>query len=73
MSVRTDLTDVKNDAKSEYDSQINSVETSYTKLKTSVEAALASPSVTTLSAAKTALSGFGTATQTLVSDIQSTC
>lgn len=73
ISVRTDLTDVKTEAKSEYNSQISAVETSYTKLKTSAQAAVASPSAATLSAAQTALATFGNAAQTLVKDIQSTC
>ncbi len=71
--IRSDLTAVKDDAKSEFASQINTVQTSYGTLKTSVEAALDGVTAATLAAAGSALSAFGTDVSKLVQDIESTC
>lgn len=72
-SVEDDLANVKSDAKSEFDAQINKVESSYGALKTSAEAAKADPSAATVTAVRTALTTFGADAQTLVGDVQSTC
>ena len=72
-AVGGDLRDVKDDAKSEFAEEIDAVEASYASLRTSLEAAKADPSPTTLGAAKEALSAFGAAVQSLIKDIQSTC
>jgi hypothetical protein len=71
--IRSDLTDVKTDAKSEFASQIDTAEKSYGTLKTSVEAAKADVSAATLAAAGSALSAFGTDVTELAQDIESTC
>lgn len=72
-AVGDDLSDVKADAKSEYSTEIDAVETSYASLRTSVESAVADPSAATLTAARTALSAFGTDVQSLITDVKSTC
>ena len=72
-AVGGDLRDVKDDAKSEFTEEIDAVEASYASLRTSLEAAKADPSATTLGAAKEALSAFGAAVQSLIKDIQSKC
>jgi hypothetical protein len=71
--IRSDLTDVKDDAKSEFASQIDTAEKSYGTLKTNVEAAKSNVSAATLAAAGSALSAFGTDVSKLVQDIESTC
>jgi hypothetical protein len=71
--IRSDLSDVKADAKAEFSSQIAATETSYEALKTSVEAAKADLSVATIAAAGSAVSSFGTAVDKLISDIEATC
>jgi hypothetical protein len=71
--IRSELTDVKSDAKSEFSSQIDAAEKSYGALKTSVEDAKANMSAATLAAAGSALSVFRTDVGTLTQDIDSTC
>jgi hypothetical protein len=72
-TIESDLATVKTDAKSEFSSQIDAVDTSYTVLRTSVEAAKANPSTDTLAVVGTAASAFDTAVDTLASDVESTC
>jgi hypothetical protein len=72
-AIESDLAQVKADAKSEFSSQIDAVESSYASLRTSVEAAKTDPSPDTLRAAGTALSTFNTVVGSLISDIRSTC
>ena len=72
-SVESDLAAVKADAKSEFSSQIQGVQQSFATLKTSVDAAKADPTASTLSTAGAALSAFDTGVESLVTDIQSTC
>lgn len=72
-TIKGDLAKVKTDAKSEFSSQLDTVETSYATLKTSVEAAATDPTGATLTAARSALRRFGTDVQALISDVQSTC
>jgi hypothetical protein len=71
--IRSDLTDVKSDAKSEFSSQIDTAEKSYGALKTSVEDVKANMSAATLTAAGSALSAFRTDVAKLAQDIGSTC
>jgi len=72
-AVGGDLRDVKNDAKSEFAQEIDAVEASYASLRTSLKSAKADTSPTTLGAAKKALSAFGAAVQSLITDVQSKC
>jgi hypothetical protein len=72
-TIRGDLADVKTDAKSQFSSQIDAVDTALATLNTKVDAAKAAPSATTLAAVGDALSSFNTALQTLISDVNSTC
>ena len=72
-AIESDLAQVKADAKSEFSSQIDAVESSYANLRTSVEAAKTDPSPDTLRAAGNALSTFNTDVGSLISDVQSTC
>ena len=68
-----DLADGKADAQFEFASQIDAVESSYSGLQTSFEAAQPDASADTLAAAGTALSTFGIEVESLISDIESTC
>jgi hypothetical protein len=72
-TVKSDFDAVKADAESEFSAQLQAVDASYTSLKSSADAATANPTVNTLAAAATDLSGFRSSVQTLVSDVQSTC
>ena len=72
-TVKDDLASVKADATSEFSSQIDTVETSYSALTSTVDKAKTSPSATTLSATASALSTFNTDAQSLISDVESTC
>ena len=72
-TIKTDFDAVKGDAKSQFTTQINAVDSSYTTLKTSADAATAAPSAATLATAAAALAAFATSVQTLVSDVQATC
>ena len=72
-AVGGDLKDVKDDAKSEFAEEIDAVEASYKSLRTSLKSVKADTSPATLGAARTALSAFGTAVQSLITDIKSTC
>ena len=72
-AVASDLAKVKSDAKSEFSKQLGSVESKYSSSKASIQAAVANPNATTVSAAVGALKALGTSVQTLISDIESTC
>jgi hypothetical protein len=72
-AIKSDLAEVKSEAKTEFSPQIDTVESSFGALTTSIDAAIADPTAATLAAVGTAVSPFTTAVQTLVSDIQSTC
>ena len=65
-TVKTDLDAVKSDAKSQFASEINAVDSSYTTLTTSATAATSAPSATTLATAAAALVAFASSVQTLV-------
>jgi len=72
-AVGGDLKDVKADAESEFAEELNAVEASFASLRTSLKAAKADTSAATLGAAREALSAFGTAVQSLITDIKATC
>ncbi len=72
-AIGSDLSDVKADAKAEFSTQVDAVQTSYDALTASVDSAKASASAATLTAARTALSTFNTDVQTLVTDVKETC
>ena len=72
-AIGDDLAAVKADAESEFSEPVDVVQTSFTDLQSSVEAATADPTAATVAAAGDALSTFGTDVQTLIDDVQSTC
>jgi hypothetical protein len=72
-TIKGNFDTVKTDAKSQFSTQIQAVDSSYAAMKTAADAAVASPSVTTIATAAAALSTFSTSAQTLVSDVQATC
>ena len=72
-AVEGDLAEVKADAENEFAAPLEQVETSWAELESSIEAATTDESPETLAAAGQALATFGSAVQTLVSDIQATC
>lgn len=72
-TVEGDLAAVKTDATSEFSTQIDDVDSAFSSLKSSVDAAKADPSATTLAAVGEAVSAFDGAFETLNSDVQSTC
>jgi hypothetical protein len=72
-AVKSNLAKVESDAKSHYSSQLKSVESSYAAVKTSIKAATADPSAATVATAGASLKALGTAVQTLIRDIESTC
>jgi soluble cytochrome b562 len=72
-AIASDVSDVKANAKAEYGTQADAVQSGYDALIASIDAAKASTSAATLTAAKTALSSFGTSVQTLVTDVKETC
>ena len=72
-TVKTDFDAVKSDAKSQFGPQIQAVDTAYTALKSSADAAKSNPSATTLAAAGAAATTFVSDVQTLISDVQATC
>jgi hypothetical protein len=72
-TVKSDLADVKTDAKSQFSSQLDAVDSALATLTTRVDAAKADPSASTLAAVGAAVAPFKSAVQTLISDVQSTC
>ena len=58
-TIKGDLAEVKDDATSEFSAQITAVETSYTALKDSADAAKADTSATSLAAVVSAVSALG--------------
>lgn len=71
--IKSNVDTVKADAKTQFSTQMDAVDSAYTALKAAADTARSTPSVATFAAAATALSTFGTAVQTLISDIKSTC
>jgi hypothetical protein len=72
-TVQNDFATVRTDAKSQFSSQLDAVDTALAALKTSIDAAIANPSASTLAAVGAAAPPAQTALQTLVSDVKSTC
>ena len=72
-TLKGDFDQVRTDAKSEFASGIDAVETAYDAVKTAVTAATDDPTAATIGAAATALSSLATEVQALVTDIQATC
>lgn len=63
----------KKDAKSQFSGDVNKVQSSIDELSTTVAAAKADPSASTLSAAATAAKGVGDATKGLATAVSGTC
>ena len=72
-TIKSDLADVKTDAKSQFAPQLDAVDSALATLTTSVQAAKTDPSADTLAAVEAAVAPFNNAVQTLISDVQSTC
>jgi hypothetical protein len=72
-TIKGDLADVKKDATSEFSAQIQAVDTSYSALMTSAEAAKSDTSPTNLAAVAAAVAAFGDDVTTLTEDVKSTC
>jgi hypothetical protein len=72
-TIKSDLADVKTDAKSQYASQLDAVDSALATLTKRVDAAKADPSADTLAAVGAAVAPFNSAVQTLISDVESTC
>ena len=72
-TVEGNISSVKSEAESEFATQIEAVDTSTAELRSAVDEAKADPTVTTLAAAASALSAFGTDVDTLIDDVRSTC
>ncbi len=72
-TVDGDLDQLTNDAKSEFSTQVDSIDASFEALGASVQAATADPSADTLAVATTALSEFGSEVRALISDVKETC
>ena len=72
-AVQQDLAKLKTDAKSEFSTQLDGVDTSAEAFKSSLEAAVANPTATTLSAVVPPLQSFGTALTDLESAVDKTC
>jgi hypothetical protein len=72
-TLKGDFDQVRTDAKSEFASGIDAVESAYDAVKTAVTAATDDPTAATIAAAATALSSLATEVQSLVTDIQATC
>ena len=72
-TIKSDLDTVKTDAKAQYATQIDAVDTAFTQLTTSIDAAIADATATTLAAVVAAVQPFTNAVQTLADDVKSTC
>ena len=72
-TIKSDVEAVKSDAKSQFSTQIQAVDSSYSTLESSLTAAKGSPSATNLAAVGVAATAWLTDVQTLVKDIQATC
>jgi len=72
-TIKSDLATVKTDAKSQYSTQIDAVDTAFTQLTTAADAAKADPTGTTLAAVVAAVPPFTSAVQKLADDVTSTC
>lgn len=71
--VQTDAASLKTDASSEYGTEIDAVDAAATAVKSSVDAAIATPNATTIAAAVATLGQLKTALTGLQSAVKSTC
>ena len=71
--VQTDAQQLKTDAKAQYGTQIDAVDAAVTSVKTTVDAAIASPSATSLAAAIASLQGLKSALSGMQTAVKSTC
>lgn len=72
-AVQDDLAQLKSDAKSEFSTQLDAVDSAAQAFKSSLEAAVANPTATTVTAVGPALQSFGTALTDLESAVDKTC
>ena len=72
-TVKSDFDALKTDAKSEFSPQIQAVDSAYTVLQSSAEAAKSDPSAASIAAVAAAAATFASNVQTLVQDVQATC
>jgi len=72
-NIESDMEQVKSDAKTQFSSQIDAVNSSLATLKTRVTAAKADPTAVNVAAAGAALGPFTSDAKTLISDVKSTC
>jgi hypothetical protein len=72
-TVKSNFDAVKTDAKSQFSTQINAVDSAYTTLVSTANTAKSSPSASNLATLAAAATAMYTALQTLVSDVQATC
>lgn len=71
--VQTDLSKVKDEAKTQYSTEISSVEQAAASLSTNLKAASDTPSVASLAAVATDVSALGAALSALQDAVSSTC
>lgn len=71
--VQTDAAQLKTDAQSQYATEISAVDAAATSVKTTVDAAIATPNATTLAAAVASLQQLKTALSGMQSAVKSTC
>jgi hypothetical protein len=72
-AVRDDLATLKNNAKSEFSSQLDAVDSASTTFTSALDAAVADPTVSTVSALGPPLQSLGTALTDLESAVEKTC
>ena len=72
-AVRQDVDTLKNDAESEFSTQLDAVDTASSTFKSALDAAVADPTVTTVSAVGPALRSLGTALGDLDAAVEKTC
>jgi hypothetical protein len=71
--VQSDVSNLKDDAKSEYATEVDAVEQAAASVSTTLEAAIAAPSASTLAAVRTAVRSLGTSLTALQDAVKSTC
>jgi len=72
-NIKNNLDTVKSDAKSEFATEVEPVESAFTTLQSSFDKASKNPTGGSVAEASTALSDFSTALKTLTNDVESTC
>jgi hypothetical protein len=71
--VQTDAAQLKTDAQSQYSTEISAVDAAATSVKTTVDAAIATPNATTIAAAVASLQQLKTALSGMQTAVKSTC